>query len=50
MPQMAESITEATIKSWLKQVADTVAADEEVASIETDEVGPCSIVRETHSQ
>jgi pyruvate/2-oxoglutarate dehydrogenase complex dihydrolipoamide acyltransferase (E2) component len=38
---MAESITEGTLKSWLKQVGDTVAADEEVASIETDKVGPC---------
>ena len=47
---MAESITEGTLKSWLKQVGDTVAADEEVASSETDKVGPCSIVDETHSQ
>jgi len=50
VPQMAESITEGTLKSWLKQVGDTVAADEEVASIETDKVGPCSIIHGTHRQ
>jgi 2-oxoglutarate dehydrogenase E2 component (dihydrolipoamide succinyltransferase) len=47
---MAESITESTFKSWLKQVGDTVAAYEEVASIETDKVGPCSIFYGTHRQ
>jgi 2-oxoglutarate dehydrogenase E2 component (dihydrolipoamide succinyltransferase) len=36
---MAESITEGTLKSWLKQVGDSVAADEEIATIETDKVG-----------
>ena len=35
---MAESISEGTLKSWLKQVGDTVSADEEVATIETDKV------------
>ena len=35
---MAESISEGTLKTWLKQVGDTVAADEEVATIETDKV------------
>nr|GAT52580.1 dihydrolipoamide succinyltransferase [Mycena chlorophos] len=38
VPQMAESITEGTLKSWLKQVGDSVAADEEVATIETDKI------------
>jgi len=38
VPQMAESIVEGTLKSWSKQVGDTVAADEEVATIETDKV------------
>lgn len=38
VPQMAESITEGTLKSWLKQVGDSVAADEEIATIETDKV------------
>ena len=35
---MAESISEGTLKSWSKKVGDTVAADEEVATIETDKV------------
>ncbi|KAF8234953.1 dihydrolipoamide succinyltransferase [Tricholoma matsutake] len=38
VPQMAESITEGTLKAWSKQVGDTVAADEEVATIETDKI------------
>ena len=38
VPQMAESISEGTLKSWLKQEGETVAADEEVATIETDKV------------
>ncbi|KAJ4490209.1 dihydrolipoamide succinyltransferase [Lentinula aciculospora] len=38
VPQMAESITEGTLKSWSKQVGDSVAADEEVATIETDKI------------
>ena len=47
---MAASITEGTLKSWLKQFGDTVAADEEVAGIETDKIGPFSRVHGTHSQ
>lgn len=38
VPQMAESITEGTLKTWSKQVGDFVEADEEVATIETDKV------------
>jgi hypothetical protein len=38
VPQMAESISEGTLKAWSKQEGDTVAADEEVATIETDKV------------
>ncbi|TFK73548.1 dihydrolipoamide succinyltransferase [Pluteus cervinus] len=38
VPQMAESISEGTLKSWNKQVGDFVAADEEVATIETDKI------------
>ncbi|KAI0262528.1 hypothetical protein BC834DRAFT_828566 [Gloeopeniophorella convolvens] len=38
VPQMAESISEGTLKGWAKQVGDTVAADEEVATIETDKI------------
>ena len=39
VPQMAESISEGTLRSWSKQIGDSVAADEEVATIETDKVG-----------
>ena len=35
---MAESISEGTLKSWLKQPGEFVSADEEVATIETDKV------------
>ena len=38
VPSMAESITEGTLKQWLKQEGDFVEADEEVATIETDKV------------
>ncbi|KAI0918363.1 hypothetical protein AcV5_002368 [Taiwanofungus camphoratus] len=38
VPQMAESISEGTLKTWLKQVGDSVQADEEVATIETDKI------------
>lgn len=40
VPHMAESLTEGTLKTWSKQVGDTVEMDEEVASIETDKVRP----------
>lgn len=35
---MAESISEGTLKSWLKKPGEAVEADEEVATIETDKV------------
>ncbi|KAK9457647.1 hypothetical protein V1511DRAFT_494201 [Dipodascopsis uninucleata] len=38
VPQMAESITEGTLKQWVKNVGDYVERDEEVASIETDKI------------
>jgi len=38
VPTLGESITEATIGEWLKQPGDTVAADEPIASLETDKV------------
>ncbi|KAH9941864.1 dihydrolipoamide succinyltransferase [Epithele typhae] len=38
VPQMAESISEGTLKTWLKQPGDSVEADEEVATIETDKI------------
>jgi 2-oxoglutarate dehydrogenase E2 component (dihydrolipoamide succinyltransferase) len=38
VPALGESITEATLGQWLKQPGDAVAADEPVASLETDKV------------
>jgi len=38
VPQMGESVTEATILRWLKKEGDTVAAGEAVAELETDKV------------
>ncbi|UUL82644.1 2-oxoglutarate dehydrogenase complex dihydrolipoyllysine-residue succinyltransferase [Sphingomonas qomolangmaensis] len=38
VPTLGESITEATLGEWLKQPGDAVAADEPVASLETDKV------------
>ena len=40
VPQMAESISEGTLKQWNKKKGDFVKADEEVAVIETDKVRP----------
>jgi len=33
VPTMAESITEGTLKTWNKKVGDSVAVDEEVATL-----------------
>ncbi len=38
MPRMGESIMEATILSWMKQVGDDVSADETILEIATDKV------------
>lgn len=38
VPQMAESINEGTLSTFLKQVGDRVEADDELASIETDKI------------
>ncbi len=38
VPTLGESVTEATIGEWLKQPGEAVAADEPVASLETDKV------------
>ncbi|KAG2421643.1 dihydrolipoyllysine-residue succinyltransferase component of 2-oxoglutarate dehydrogenase complex [Aspergillus terreus] len=38
VPQMAESITEGTLKQFTKQVGDYVERDEELATIETDKI------------
>ncbi|PSS09198.1 hypothetical protein M430DRAFT_109112 [Amorphotheca resinae ATCC 22711] len=36
VPQMAESISEGTLKQWSKQIGEFVEQDEEIATIETD--------------
>ena len=46
---MAESISEGTLKTWLKQVGDSVAQDEEVATIETDKVCALFVVADSVS-
>ena len=38
MPKMGESVAEATITSWLKEIGDTIEADEAVLEIATDKV------------
>lgn len=38
MPKMGESVAEATITSWLKEVGETIEADEAVVEIATDKV------------
>jgi 2-oxoglutarate dehydrogenase E2 component (dihydrolipoamide succinyltransferase) len=38
VPALGESITEAVVSSWLKQVGDAVAADETIAELETDKI------------
>ncbi len=38
LPKMGESVAEATITSWLKEVGDTIEADEAIVEIATDKV------------
>ena len=38
VPVLGESVTEATVGEWLKQPGEAVAADEPIASLETDKV------------
>lgn len=38
LPQMGESVAEATLTSWLKNVGDTVEADEAILEVATDKV------------
>ncbi|GMN03682.1 2-oxoglutarate dehydrogenase complex dihydrolipoyllysine-residue succinyltransferase [Erythrobacter sp. MTPC3] len=38
VPALGESVTEGSIGEWLKQPGDAVAADEPIASLETDKV------------
>jgi 2-oxoglutarate dehydrogenase E2 component (dihydrolipoamide succinyltransferase) len=38
LPKMGESVAEATITNWLKEIGDTIEADEAVLEIATDKV------------
>ncbi|MFT5833691.1 MAG: 2-oxoglutarate dehydrogenase E2 component (dihydrolipoamide succinyltransferase), partial [Cognaticolwellia sp.] len=38
LPKLGESITDATIISWLKNVGDTIEEDEPICEIATDKV------------
>ena len=38
VPALGESVTEATIAKWMKNVGDPIAMDEAVAELETDKV------------
>ena len=38
MPQLGESVSEGTVTRWLKNVGDTVAADEPLLEVSTDKV------------
>src|SRR3954447_6932138 len=38
LPALGESVTEGTVTRWLKQVGDTVEADEGLLEISTDKV------------
>lgn len=38
LPKMGESVAEATITSWLKEVGDTIELDEAILEIATDKV------------
>jgi 2-oxoglutarate dehydrogenase E2 component (dihydrolipoamide succinyltransferase) len=38
VPELGESVTEATVLKWLKSVGDTVAMDEPLVELETDKV------------
>ena len=47
VPSLGESITEATVSKWLKQVGEEVDSDEPIVELETDKVNlecpsPCS--------
>ena len=38
VPSLGESVTEATVSKWLKQVGEEVASDEPLVELETDKV------------
>ncbi|MBN2752743.1 MAG: dihydrolipoamide succinyltransferase, partial [Rhodospirillaceae bacterium] len=38
VPTLGESVVEATVAKWFKQVGETVTADEPLVELETDKV------------
>ena len=38
LPALGESVTEGTVTRWLKQVGDTITADEPLLEVSTDKV------------
>ena len=38
LPKMGESVTEATITNWLKEIGDTIELDEALVEVATDKV------------
>jgi 2-oxoglutarate dehydrogenase E2 component (dihydrolipoamide succinyltransferase) len=50
VPEMAESISEGTLKQWSKQIGDYVEQDEEIATIETDKASQLPWFRDITSQ
>ena len=38
LPKMGESVTEATITNWLKNIGDTIEMDEPLVEVATDKV------------
>ena len=47
LPKMGESVAEATITNWLKQVGDKIEADDAVLEIATDKIEDVSNVIES---
>ena len=46
LPHMGESVAEATITSWLKEIGDTIEADDILVEVATDKVDseiPCEV-------
>ena len=42
VPQLSESVSEATLLQWKKKVGDAVAVDEILIEVETDKIGRAS--------
>jgi len=38
LPSMGESVTEATLTAWLKDVGDTIQIDDSIVEVSTDKV------------